>query len=97
MHDYILNNLLNQPASHHFRQLLDDKFDSISTIPDGGAFLGNILEDISPLFSKFQRRLAKKYVIIYKYFEEDSTALVTHVFHETQDYQKLFQNQFPAS
>ena len=92
MANYILNNLLNDVASYNFRQLLDSKFDSISIIPDGGTFLINILEDISATFSKFQRRRAKKYIIIYKYFEKDNIALVTHVFHETQDYGKLFQN-----
>jgi len=92
MANYILNNLLNDVASYNFRQMMDSKFDSISAIPDGGTFLINVLDDISPVFSTVQRRIAKKYIVIYKYYEDDNFALVTHVFHETQDYGKLFQN-----
>jgi len=87
----ILYNLFNDIASYNFRQLLDNKFDIISTIPGGGTFLINILDDISSTFSKFQRQIAKKYVIIYKYFKDDNIVLITHIFHETQDYGKIFQ------
>ena len=92
MANYILNNLLNDVASYNFRQMIDNKFDSISSIPDGGTFLINILDDISPVFSNVQRRIAKKYIIIYKHFEEDNIAFISHVFHETQDYGRLFQD-----
>jgi len=91
MADYILHNLLNDAASYNFRQLLNSKFDHISTTPVAGTFLINILDDISPILSKFQRRISKKYIIIYKYFKDDNIALITHVCHETQDYGKIFQ------
>ena len=92
MANYILNNLLNDVASYNFRQMIDNKFDSISSLPDSGTFLINILDDISPVFAMVQRRVAKKYIIVYRYYEEDNIAFITHVFHESQDYGRLFQN-----
>jgi len=49
------------------------------------------MSDISTTFTKFQKRLAKNYVIIYKYFEENDDIIISHIFHQTQDYGKIFQ------
>ena len=92
MYDYILKNLLNDTAAYHFRHILETKAANISMVPDGGTNLIDILDDISPSFATFQRRIAKRYVVVYKYYKGDNIALVTHIFHQTQDYGKLFQN-----
>jgi len=67
------------------------KFDTISMFPDGGSSLGKIMDDISPIFSNFQKRLAKNYIIIYKHYEADNIAVVFHIFHKSQNYGRLFQ------
>jgi len=40
------------------------KFDTISIFPAGGSFLGKTMDNISPIFDSFQKRLAKNYIII---------------------------------
>jgi len=91
IYSYITNNLLNEPASHSLRDVIKSKLSSISTFPNSGTFLSKVVDDISEIFSSVQKRTAKNYVLLYKYFEKVDVVLITHIFHQTQDYIKIFQ------
>ena len=83
---------MNEPASYHLKYTIDSKFSNISIFPNSGTFIALILDDISEEFSNIQRRLVKNYIILYKYYTEDDNVVITHVFHQMQDYGKIFQN-----
>ena len=60
-------------------------------MPKGGtsilAFANNILEE----FLDIRKLSAKRYIILYEYHENVDLAYITHIFHQTQDYGKIFQ------
>ena len=91
IYDYIANNLINEPASYHLKYTIENKFESISIFPNSGTSIVLIANDISKEFLDIRRRLAKNYAIFYRYYEDDENALITHVFHQMQDYDKIFQ------
>ena len=91
IYSYITNHLVNEPAAYKLKQTIELKFSTISTFPNSGTSLSLIAADISEACSNLQRIIAKKYVIIYEYYEEVDVVLITHVFHQTQDYGKIFQ------
>ena len=91
IYTYIANNLANEPASYATRAIIENKISNISIFPNSGTFITSVIDGISEIFSSVQRRIAKRYVITYKYFEEIDTVLITHIFLQMQDYGKIFQ------
>ena len=92
IYQYIADNLVNEPASYKLKMVIESKLSTISILPNGGTYLSQVADDISVIFSNFKRCIAKNYILIYKYFEDQNIAYITHIFHQTQDYSKIFQN-----
>ena len=90
--NYIRENLTNEPAAYRFKQTIEQKFQNISNFPKSGTYVSLIADDISPEFSNVRKLTANRYVIIYEYYENLNIATVTHIFHQMQDYGKIFQN-----
>ena len=90
IYNYIANNLLNEPASYNMKHTIENKLSTISTFPNAGTFIILVSDDISEEFSNVQRRIAKNYIILYRYYEDTDIAFITHIFHQTQDYSKVF-------
>ena len=92
IYDYIVKNLVNEPASYNLKQTIEKKLSTISTFPNGGTLISLVTNDISEEFSNVQKRIAKNYIILYRYYEETNIAYVSHIFHQTQNYGEIFQN-----
>ena len=90
IYGYITNHLVNEPAAYKLKQTIGLKFSTISTFPNSGTLLSFVTHDISEACSNLQRIMANQYMIIYEYYEEVDVALITHIFHQTQDYGKIF-------
>ena len=71
---------------------MKNKLSFISTLPDGGTFISLITDDISSEFSNLRRITAGNYVIIYEYRKEIDIITVGHIFHQAQDYGKIFRD-----
>jgi len=89
---YISNNLYNESASQNLKGIIESKLSNISIFPTIGTSVTDIASDISIEFKSFRKSLAKNYILLYVYKQTLNTAFVTHIFHQTQDYGKLFQN-----
>ena len=83
--------LANEPAAYRLRGTIESKFETISTMPEVGAFLSTLIDDVAEEFFDVHRITANKYVIIYDYRKEIDVIFVSHIFHQTQDYGKIFQ------
>ena len=91
IYHYISENLVNEPAAYHFKRTIENKFSTISTFPNGGTFILVLTDDISEEFSNLRRMSANNYIIIYEYYEEPDLVVIGHIFHQTQNYGKIFQ------
>jgi len=91
IYEYITLQLANEPAAYRLRGVIKDKFETISVMPESGAFLSTLIDDVATEFFDIQRMTANRYVIIYDYRKEIDLIFVSHIFHQTQDYGKIFQ------
>ena len=91
IYSYIANELINEPAAYNFRDVLKRKVSNISILPNGGTSISAFCDNFAPRFSNLQRTLVNNYLIIYEYYDIDNSAVITHIFHQTQDYGKVFQ------
>ena len=83
---------MNELASYNTKSIIEEKFSNISIFPKSGTFIFSVLDNISEEFSNVQRRIAKSYVILYRHYEDSDIAYISHIFHQMQDYTKIFQN-----
>ena len=88
---YITNHLLNEPASWRLRSTVEQKLSHISTFPKTGTLISTYINDILNEFSSLRKINANNYTILYSYEEEIDIVYVTHIFHQTQNYAKVFQ------
>jgi len=72
--------------------VVENKFNTIQNSPKIGTTITARFDNIADNFANIRKLNAKNYIILYVYREENSTALVTHIFHQTQDYGRLFQD-----
>ena len=90
-YDYIADNFANKLAAENLKHTIKTKLTSISTMPKSGtsilAFSSTILEE----FQDIRKLTAKKYIILYEYYEDVDLAYISHLFHQTQNYGKIFQ------
>ena len=61
-------------------------------MPNSYPFISSLIDDIRDNFSEVRKATVKNYVIIYRYYENSNLAFVSHVFHQMQDYGKVFRN-----
>jgi len=92
IYDYIANHLLNEPASWRIKNTIEQKLSNISTFPKSGILISTYISDVSNEFSSLRKINANNYTILYAYEEEIDIAFITHIFHQTQNYGKIFQN-----
>ena len=88
---YIVDVLVNEEASYRLKHIIESKLISISTLPNGYSLILSLVDDIAPEFLEVRKITANSYVIIYRYYESADLAIITHIFHQTQDYGKIFQ------
>ena len=69
---------------------MEYKVEVISDYPETGTKLASLVNDISPKFAETRRLTVNNYVIIYHFYKENYFALVTHIFHQMQNYGKIF-------
>jgi len=91
IYDYIANNLVNEPAAHRFQSTVKRKLSTVSTFPKCGTFLSSFDKNILAGLSTVRKITANNYVILYEYYEENDVVVIGHIFHQMQDYGKLFQ------
>lgn len=77
-------------ATYRLRYIIDSKLENISAIPTAYSLILSFIGDIAEEFLEVRKVTAKNYVIIYRYYEDDNLAYITHIFHQTQDYGKFF-------
>jgi len=92
IYSYIIHNLVNDSAAFRLQEVLRSKLNTIANQPKIGTIISANINDVAKEFSGVRRLGINNYIVIYDYNEEASTALVTHVFHHTQDYGRIFQN-----
>ena len=92
IYSYIINNLVNEPAAYRLKSTIERKWSHISTFPNSGTPISSFANDISVQFTDIQRTMADRYLLLYIYDETTDTATISHIFHQTQDYAKIFQN-----
>ena len=92
IYNYIADNLVNEPAAYRIKSVIERKFSTISTFPNGGTSILSF-DDIAVEFSNVRKVTADKYVILYEYHEENDDAVIQHIFHQKQDYGKIFKNK----
>jgi len=92
IYSYITNNLFNEPASYKMRGIIEHKLSNISLFPNSGTSINSYLKDISHEFTDRRKINAKNYSLLYLHDEINSIVFITHIFHQTQDYAKIFQN-----
>lgn len=89
---YIIHNLVNEPAAFRLQEVLKGKLNTIANQPKIGTTITTNIADVVKEFADVRKLTINNYIILYDYNEETSNALVTHVFHQTQDYGRLFQH-----
>jgi len=87
-----MNHLINSEAAFHLEQVIKSKLSSISVMPKSYAFLSSTINEMLEAFSEFRKVSVKNYILVYRYYEEDDIVVITHIFHQTQDYGKIFQS-----
>lgn len=87
-----MNHLINSEATFRLEQTIKNKFSSISVMPKSYALLSSTMGEVLPEFFEFRKVSVNNYILVYRYYEKDDIALITHIFHQTQDYAKIFQN-----
>jgi len=93
IYHYIADNLFNELASFRMKALVDQKLSTISLFPNSGTSVSSYISDIADEFSDIRKINAKNYILLYSYDENEiDIATITHIFHQTQDYGKIFQN-----
>ena len=73
------------------KALVEHKLSNISLFPNSGTSISSYINDTLDEFSDLQKINAKKYTLLYEYDEKKNIAKVSHIFHQTQDYGKIFQ------
>jgi len=91
IYNYITNHLLNEPASWRLRSIVEQKLSHISIFPKTGTLISTYINDILNEFSSLRKVNATNYTILYIYEEEVDLVYITHTFHQTQNYAKVFQ------
>ena len=93
IYSYIADNLYNEPAAYHFKAIVKSKFSTISTFPKVGTFILLVADDILKEFSDIRKITVNRYIILYEYHEEIDVVGITHIFHQMQDYGKIFKDR----
>ena len=91
IYSYIANNLFNEPASFRLQNTIEQKLSTISTFPKIGSTVISYIDDVADEFSKVRKLNANKYIILYAYKEISNIAVITHIFHQSQNYGVVFQ------
>jgi len=86
-----MNHLINDEAVYRLEQTIKDKFSSISVMPESYARLSSTIDEVLKEFSEFRKATVNNYILVYRYYEDADLAVITHIFHQTQDYGKIFQ------
>ena len=89
--DYLVGELVNMSVAYKFKQKIEYKIEIITDYPETGTKISSLVDDISTGFELTRRLTVNNYLIIYNYYKEDNFALITHVFHQMQNYGKIFQ------
>ena len=92
IYSYISNNLFNELASFRLKGFIEDRFNTISNHPKIGAAITSRFDNVATNFTDIRKLNVKNYILLYVYRKDSGDALVTHTFHQTQDYGRLFQN-----
>ena len=88
---YIVCHFANEPAAYKFKHIIKNKLAFISTMPKIGTSILVLSNSILDEFLGIRRLTAKRYMILYEYHEDVDLAYVSHIFHQTQDYGKIFE------
>jgi len=70
---------------------IKEKLSMISTFPNSGTSITSYLNDVANEFSEIRKLNVGNYTLLYFYTEISDIASVAHIFHQTQDYGKIFQ------
>jgi len=89
---YITNILVNEMATYRLKETIKTKLSSISAFPNGGTVISLLTDHFDEKFANIQRILVSNYLILYEYHEFEDFINILYIFHQTQDYAKLFQN-----
>ena len=92
IYNYITNTLFNNLAAYRLDQDINDKFDKLEDQPEIGSRLTTSLDDISTEFHDFRKITVNNYLMLYEHSKESEITIITHIFHQTQNYGSLFQN-----
>ena len=92
IYHYISYTLFNDLAAYHLDGVINDKFDLMEDYPEIGSRINSSLDDIANEFHDVRKITANNYLMLYTYFTEFSVVIVSHIFHQTQDYGRIFQN-----
>ena len=92
IYSYIIHNLVNEEAAYRLESTINKKVEKISFFPENYSLVSALLNDVSAEFKEVRKATVGNYVLIYRYYETLEIALITHIFHQTQDYGRLFQN-----
>jgi len=92
IYTYISENLSNEPAAYKLQHMIKRKISSLATFPNSGTTITTLIDNVAPRFSSVRRLNANDYVILYAYFEKIDIVLVTHIFHQTQNYGRFFKS-----
>ena len=71
--------------------MIEQKLEAISTFPLVGTPIMSYINDVSLEFESVRKLNIKNYTILYAYTDLHDLATITHIFHQTQDYGKIFQ------
>ena len=91
IYNYIVNHLFNEPAAYRLKSTIEQKFSTIETFPNCGTKITSFINDISNEFLNIRKINANNYLIIYHYEKEIDIVHITHIFHQKQDYGRIFQ------
>ena len=92
IYNYISNTPFNDLAAYHLEQVINDKFDRMEDYPEIGSRVNSSLNDVRNEFKNIRKITANNYLMIYDYSKESEITLIKHIFHQTQDYGRIFQN-----
>ena len=91
IYSYITDKLFNDMAAYRLKDTIKRKLSHLEDFPETGTRINSYMDDISKEFLECRKITIGNYLIIYNYFKEEQFTFVTHIFHQMQDYGRLFQ------
>ena len=81
---------MNDTAAHRIQGVVTKRLGNISVFPNSGTPITVLNKNIPVEVAGIRRVIAANYIILYEHFESEKLAMVTHIFHQTQNYGRIF-------